>query len=69
MSSTGLNFIVPMYENWSSSYLILDRLPTKTQSFMRILQADLLWDSKKQRKNVVDIAYESVCLYPGNKFR
>ena len=36
---------------------------------MGIIQADSLWDCKKQRKTVVDISYESVCLYPGNKCR
>ena len=30
-SSTGLNVIFPTYENGSSSYLLLDRFPTKTQ--------------------------------------
>ena len=68
-SSTGLKFTVPTYENGLSSYLLLDRFPTKTQSFMGIIQADSLWDCKTQRKKVLGIGYKSVCLYPGNKCR
>ena len=48
--SSDLKKLVPTYKNGESSYLILDRYPTSTQSFMAIVQADPLWYSKTQRR-------------------
>jgi hypothetical protein len=67
--SSDLQKIVPTYKNGESSYLILDRYPKNSQIFLAIVQADPLLDTKKQRHKLLQVAYESVCLYLGNKKR
>ena len=65
--SSDLKKLVPTYKNGESSYLILDRYPTNTQSFMAIVQADPLWGSKTQCRKLLQMVYQLVCLYSGDK--
>ena len=53
---SDLKKLVPTYKNGESSYLILDRYPTNTQSFMAIIQTEPLWDSKTQRRKLLQMA-------------
>ena len=58
-----LDYYALLHEKGSSAYLVLDRYPTKRQSFVALAQADDLWDNHKQRRKLVHAAYTGASIY------